>query len=43
MIIPHQGLVALTASAISIVIVFTVMLLGFRDEKKNQQSNDDDH
>jgi len=40
---PHQGIVALTASLISIALTLLILTGIFRNEKKYQAGRDDEH
>jgi len=40
---PHQGHVAVFVSVLSLVVTLGLLAFMFRDEKKHQDTNHDDH
>ena len=40
---PHQGIVALSISVVSICLTLCIMFYALREEKKNQGQNSDKH
>jgi hypothetical protein len=40
---PHQGIVSLSVSVLSIILTLSILFSALRHEKKNQAQNRDEH